>query len=194
MTAPQYSATIDELLQHVEEPDRPPRRKRTGVVRAVLLAAALAALTVFGLRLIGLDLSPVGAFAGFLALLLIRRVTSRLAPPAPPRQARRRPTLRPAGPDGGTDRDALQSAVRGWEQRLAWTDGKPGAAMRTVLPRLRDLADERLRLRHGVTRASDPDRARELLGEPAWSLLAGSIDRTPTLTDYAAVASGLEKI
>ena len=37
---------------------------------------------------------------------------------------------------------------------------------------LAELTDERLRLRHGITRASDPRRARELLGEPLWQLLA----------------------
>jgi hypothetical protein len=196
MTAPEYTATIDDLLRHVEESDTPAPRRRTGVgwaVRAALLAGALTALTVFGLRLLGLDLSAVGVFAGFLAVLLIRRVTARLAPPVPARQARRRPVRRADRSDQSAD-DALRSAVRGWQQRLTWADGSSDRFARVVLPRLRDLADERLRQRHGVTRASDPDRARELLGEPAWSLLADSSDRSPTLTEYAAVASGLEKI
>lgn len=190
-------ATIDDLLRHVEEPETRRPRRKTGVgwvVRAALLAGASTALTVFGLRLLGLDLSAIGAFAGFLALLLIRRVTARLAPPAPPRQARGRPARWADRRDRSTGEDALPAAVRAWEQRLARSDRNPGAFVRVVLPRLRDLADERLRLRHGVTRASDPDRARQLLGEPTWAILEGHPDRSPTLTDYTAIASGLEKI
>ncbi len=39
------------------------------------------------------------------------------------------------------------------------------------MPVLAELTDERLRLRHGLTRASDPRRARELIGETLWSAL-----------------------
>lgn len=191
------TATIDDLLRHVEEPEASAPRRKTGVgwaLRVVLLAGAWTALTVFGLRLLGLNLSAIGAFAGFLALLLVRRMTVRLAPPVPPRRTRGRPTRWADGPDRSTGDDALRSAVRAWAQGLAWSHGNPGSFARVVLPRLRDLADERLRLRHGVTRASDPDRARQLLGERTWAILDGHPNRTPTLTDYTAIASELEKI
>jgi hypothetical protein len=45
-----------------------------------------------------------------------------------------------------------------------------------VRPLLRDLATERLHARHGVDLDSDPERARELLGEELWEVVKA--DRT----------------
>ncbi len=54
--------------------------------------------------------------------------------------------------------------VRRWEDRLDLVQGDPGYFDRTVRPVLVGLVDERLRTAHGFTRASDPERARAILG------------------------------
>ncbi|WP_460913745.1 hypothetical protein [Plantactinospora veratri] len=59
---------------------------------------------------------------------------------------------------------------------------------------LAELVDELLRQRHGVTRASDPERARGLLGEPLWNFLDTPPKRTPAPRDLAAIVAQLEKL
>lgn len=195
MRAWEPTASIDDLLGH-EEPEEPrPRRKQVSagwVLRAALVAAALTAVVVFGLRLVGLGISAVAVFAGFLALLLIRRVTVPLQPPPAGRTARRR--LARGQLLDWAGQDALRLAVRDWEKRLTWADTKRDAFARVVLPPLRDLTDERLRQRHGITRAADPDRARKLLGERLWTLLEGGAGPPPTAGECAAIVRQLEKL
>jgi hypothetical protein len=59
---------------------------------------------------------------------------------------------------------------------------------------LGELADERLRIHHGITRASDPRRARALLGEPLWLALADPGRRPPRQRDLAAYVETLERL
>jgi len=63
-----------------------------------------------------------------------------------------------------------------------------------VLPVLAELTDERLRLRHGLTRATDPRRARELIGEPLWLALSEPGRRPPKRTDLATFVEALERL
>jgi hypothetical protein len=90
--------------------------------------------------------------------------------------------------------DALRVAVDGWALPLEWATSKPERFTQVVLPRITELADERLRQRHGVTRDSDPARARALLGERLWRFLAAPGRRPPSPRDPAAIVAELEKI
>ncbi|MEV0605117.1 hypothetical protein AB0I61_01910 [Polymorphospora rubra] len=184
--------SIDDLLQHEEEPARRSRRDRSGLrrwLRTVAIAAACTAVTAFGLRLFGLAVPLVAVFAGFLALLVLRRVTAGLVPPAP--------VGPPVRPDDGTynwsAQDALQSAVSRWETALARAQNDPERFNRVVLPALGELVDERLRQRHGFTRATDPERARALLTDPLWNLLNTPARRKPRPADIAAAVAQLEQ-
>ena len=93
---------------------------------------------------------------------------------------------------GGTD--MVRVAVRRWEQRLDWSQSDPDRFTGNLLPVLAELTDERLRLRHGLTRASDPRRARELLGEPLWQLLHDPPRRPPKPRELAGHVETLEKL
>ncbi|MEQ4305935.1 hypothetical protein ABNF97_31890 [Plantactinospora sp. B6F1] len=193
------STSIFDLLQDEEEQQRPttarPRAGIGGWLRLVLAAAGLAAAVVLGLRMAGVGLSAVAVFAGFLAVLLLRRLARALAPPPPVPVRLRRPADR-GEEDGSYDwsvRDALGSSVHRWEAKLTWSQGQPERFARAVLPVLGELVDELLRQRHGVTRASDPDRARALLGEPLWNFLDTPPKRTPSPRDLAAIVAQLEK-
>ncbi|MEH1015354.1 hypothetical protein V6U90_19845 [Micromonospora sp. CPCC 206060] len=195
----QSSASIDDLLQHEEEPagDDPGRRERTGLggwLRTAASAGALTAVTIVGMRLFGVALPVVAVLAGWLALLLLRRVTGPLVPPPP---GRRRSYSGSA--DDGRYRfsgdDALSRAVARWERRLTWSQGEPDRFQRSVLTALGELADDRLRQRHGLDRRSDPTRARDLLGADVWALLTSTTTRhTPSPRDLAAVIARLEKV
>ncbi|MBE1484928.1 hypothetical protein [Plantactinospora soyae] len=195
------SASIYDLLEHEEEQEQqPPAARRGSGVRAWLrsafVAGALAAAVVLGLRMVGVGVSPAATFAGFLALLLIRRVARALTPPPTTRVRYVRDPER--GEEDGnynwTVEDALGSSVNRWEAKLGWSQGEPERFNRAVLPVLAELADERLRQRHGITRSSDPGRARALLGEPLWQFLGTPAKRTPPPRDLAAYVAQLEKL
>ncbi|ROT31505.1 hypothetical protein [Micromonospora sp. HM5-17] len=193
------STSIDDLLQHEEEPP-PTVRRRPGLVRTwlrgVLIAAVLTGALLAALRMVGVAFSPAAVFAAFLALLLLRRITSALAPEPPERVRVDRRSTR-GGEDGSDNRaaqDALGSVIGRWENRLAWAQKDPDRFARRVLPMLGELADELLRQRHGLTRATDPERARALLGDQLWTFLDTRPKRTPSPRELAAIVAQLEKV
>jgi len=94
-------------------------------------------------------------------------------------------------------RDGLATATARWGRELSWFglqggDGEQFA--RTLQPRLARLAEERLRLRHGITVRSDPARARQLLGEQLWSLVTSRATRCPSGRELAALVKQMEAI
>jgi hypothetical protein len=192
-----FIASIDDLLEHDEEPVKPGRRAPSGIgwwVRTALIAGALTAVTVFGLRLFGVELPVAAILTGFLALLALRRTTAQVAPPPPPRRGVYRDPARDDGTYHWGEQDALRGAVNRWERALGWAEGNHERFVERVLPAIGELCDERLRQRHGLTRASDPQRARALLGDPLWQLLTTPARRTPAPRDLAAIVAPLEKL
>ncbi|WP_320065913.1 hypothetical protein [Micromonospora sp. RTGN7] len=194
------SASIEDLLTFEEEPAIQEEAARGGRVKQALktlaVAAALTAVVVAGLRTVGLQLSLWVVVTGVLALLAVRRVTAALAPPPRPRAGAA------AGMSSGEEdgqyhwaaRDALRAAINGWERPLDWSANNPDRFADRVLPRLGELADERLRQRHGVTRESDPARARALLSDRLSTFLDTPPRRTPSPRALAAIVAELEKI
>lgn len=193
------SASIDELLgprRDVPEPaDR--QRRRSGLfwlLRTALAVVGLTAVTVAALSVLGVGLPVPVIFAAFLTLSTLRRLVGGVAPPSP------RPVALPRDPafDDGTYRwgsgDPLAEGVARWERKLAWSKGEPKRFAKSVHPALAELVDERLRLRHGVTRAADPDRARALLGDLLWTFLARPPKRTPAPRDLAVLLAEVEKL
>jgi hypothetical protein len=194
---------LDDLFASAEEPrveepvvveERPPSRLGWAL-RNLLLVAVATVVAVAGLRSAGIAVSTLLIVAAFVALRLLMLAVSEVAPPPIPKAQRRRANS--ADDDGlyrwaGTD--SLRAAVRRWEQRLDWSKSDPEAFSRNVLPVLAELTDERLRLRHGITRGTDPRRARELLGEPLWLLLADPGRRPPTAKDLSTYVETLERL
>ncbi|MFF3856304.1 hypothetical protein [Micromonospora sp. NPDC002575] len=192
------STSIDDLLGSAEEEHPAQEAARGGRVggalKALAVAGALTAVVVAGLRAVGLQLSLWVVVAGVLALLAVRRVTAALAPPPPPRSGSRIPAGEEDGHYHWASRDALRAAINGWERPLDWSSDNPQRFAERILPRLGELADERLRQRHGVTRESDPARARALLGDRLSTFLDTPPRRTPSPRDLVAIVAELEKI
>jgi hypothetical protein len=188
------STSIDDLLRFEEEPPAKARRESRGAgwwVRTVLIAGALTAVTVFALRLFGFAIPIVAVAAGYLALLALRRVTSSLSPEPAPRSSRRSSVE--DGSYNFNDRDALRAAVARWERLLQRAGSDVGSA-RATHRTLVEIADERLRQRHSVTRAGDPPRARTLLGEPLWNYLSTPPTRNLSPRDASAHVQQLERL
>ncbi|GIJ28605.1 hypothetical protein Vqi01_37670 [Micromonospora qiuiae] len=191
--------SIDDLLSFEEE--RPPRpdRREGGRLRTVLsvlgVAAAATLVLVAGLRAVGLRVSLLVLVAAVLTLLLVRRIVAVLAPPP---KSRRLADASRGGEENGMynwmARDALRTAINGWATPLDWSRNRPERFTKIILPRLAELADERLRLKHGVTRESDPGRARVLLGDRLSAFLETPPRRTPSPRDLVAIVAELEKI
>ncbi|MET7880395.1 hypothetical protein [Micromonospora profundi] len=191
------SASIDDLLTFEEERARSDDRDRGGragrVLRALAANAAVVVVLIVGLRAVGLKVSLVILVAGVFAVFAVRRFAAALAPPAGGKS--RTPAVRY---DDGTwnwgARDALRAAINGWELPLDWSTTRPERFSGVILPRLGELADERLRLKHAVTRESDPVRARALLGDRLWTFLENPPRRPPSPRDLAVIVAELEKI
>jgi hypothetical protein len=133
---------------------------------------------------------PVALVAcGVSALLALRHVVRLVAPATAPR------FVAPSTDDGSyywPQPDAMRRAVLRWEQRLAWHADAPETYDQQLRPVLRELADERLRQRHGVTIAADPRQARELLGEPLWGMLTSAHRRGPSMRDVVRAVALFE--
>jgi len=194
---------LDQLFSFAEEqavdelPAPEKRRSRVGwVIRNVLLVAVATVVTIAGLRSAGIGVSVLLVVAAFVSLRLLMLAVAQVAPPPTPGRPKDRP-LTESDNDydyrfGGTD--MVRVAVRRWEQRLDWSQSDPDRFTGTLLPVLAELTDERLRLRHGLTRASDPRRARELLGEPLWQLLSDPPRRPSKPRELAGHVETLEKL
>ncbi|WP_436523730.1 hypothetical protein [Actinoplanes sp. HUAS TT8] len=164
---------LGELFELTAAPSAEPaprvRKRRSPAVRVignVILIAAATVVVVAALRA-GSVHAPLLLVIALLTGL--RLVTIAAAAVRPPRTIR-------AGAGGGSESaravDSLRATVRRWERTLDKAHSDSDTYARNVLPVLGELADERLRLRHGITRAGDPARARELLGEQAWAVLS----------------------
>ena len=99
-------------------------------------------------------------------------------------------------PPGGwyTLDDGMYEAVRRWDRRLEWGATYPERFQYTMTGRLAELVDERLRQRHGITRASDPARARALIGEDVWNLTSGSAQRVPSPREVFVLVQRMEAL
>jgi hypothetical protein len=92
-----------------------------------------------------------------------------------------------------TGGDGMVAAVRRWERRLEWGWNSPDQAA-TLRLRLAEVADELLRQRRGVNRATDPDRARRLLGDRPWSLLYDPAEVPATPGEIEKLIDQLERL
>ncbi|MEV6965640.1 hypothetical protein AB0M47_11025 [Hamadaea sp. NPDC051192] len=183
-------SSIDELLGGAyEDEERPQRSGRPVAAYAKAFGAALA-LTFVGvaaLRTAKLDAPAWFIFLVSCALVLVYIAVRQVRPPLPSRAAGRR-HLPDSTPDG------LRHAVKRWEARLDWCHADASAFNRKVIPALGEIVDERLRQRHGITRESDPARARNIVGEPLWTFLSAPVRRPPAPRELANLIAWMERI
>jgi hypothetical protein len=164
---------IDDLF----EADEPVAPEETGGGLPSVIWPALG--TTLVLALIGELLFRLLGFAP--PLLLVVAVAAGIAAIRSALGAVREPLIgrlgelvraRPPGdPRVGRRADGMRDAIRRWTRRLEWGSTGPQRYSNAVAPHLAELADQRLRQQYGLTMASDPARARAVLGEAAWAVL-----------------------
>jgi hypothetical protein len=165
------------------------KSKALWLLRNGLLVAVATTVTVAGLRASGQQASIVLIVAAFICLRLVLLAVGEVAPPPTPKRSDRS-----SSSSSAAGADALRTAVRRWEVTLARAHDDADLYSRNVLPVLAELADERLRLRHGITRASDPRRARELLGDPLWAALHDPGRRAAKNRELETYVDALERL
>ncbi|WP_213452850.1 hypothetical protein [Rhizomonospora bruguierae] len=188
-------ASIDDLLEDPEEGEQRPGRagSAAGWIAKSAFAAAIGALIVLlVLRAGGVTLPFALLFAAAYALLVLRRVL-REVQPAPVPRARRRATRDESEYMFGTG-DALRSALSRWENRLAWVRDDAPRFTSKVRDQIAETVDERLRQRHGISRAADPVRARQMLGERLWRFLTEPVVRPQSSRALAELIGDVERI
>src|SRR5581483_1145789 len=190
-------ASLDDLLAY-EEPKPTSHRERPTrwLLKAGLLAAGFALVTYGILRLAGLRTPYLLLFAAYLTLQLLRRVLQDVRAKPVPGSLRKPLPPSTTGEGGWGERDGLELALTGWDTRLAWLHSRsdPRQFIRSVQPRLVQIIDERLRLRHGVTLGGDPARAQELLSEALWVFVSRPVTRNPTPREFAALVKQVEEL
>ncbi|MGE5830189.1 MAG: hypothetical protein ACM30G_17775 [Micromonosporaceae bacterium] len=202
-TSPGYVPTdshLDELLRYeesgaelVDVPETRPWRLRAAGFVLATSAVAYTLSRAGGLALpIGLILAVVAA------AVLVRRALKLIHEPLWLRAA---DLVRPPGGHRRIELsgwyegdDGMAAAVRRWDRRLDWGSTDPDRFNHTVPPRIGELVDERLRQRHSLTRASDPARARALLGEEIWAFLHEPATHVPTPREIAVLVTRMEKL
>jgi hypothetical protein len=189
---------FDDLLKY--EDDEPGAHRqaagRSGyrwLLRPALLSLAGAVGVGVVARVAGFAVPYPLIFMVLLVVQLLHRALAWIAPgpvPGSLRQALHPPV------DAEPAQDGLTMATGRWDTRLSWArlQSDPAHFSRTVQPRMVQLIDERLRLGHGVVRASDPARARALLSDPLWTFVTTPVRTTITPRDLAALISQMEEL
>ena len=192
----ELDADLDDLFSYEEaEPAGPPRvESRPWLVISVLQTFAASAVVFTGFRAADLAPSYLLVVAVCAGAVLIRQA---VLVAREPRWQRTRDLVR--GPAWATeelrqDGDGMLEAVARWDRRLDWGTTNAERFGSAVARRLGELADERLRQRHGLTRASDPARARDLLGEQAWAIIHGHVDVSPPPAEVARAVASIETL
>lgn len=193
---------IDDLLgapaEGEPEPDpqsepEPARSWRTRLWWTALVAAAVAGAAYVVSLPLGLKIPYILLFAGCFALLAVRRAVRAVAAP------RMTVGVRPPAPvdpriDPTRVPDGIELALGRWNNRLSASERDPQRFLSVVRPRLAEIAEERLRQRHGVSRADDPQRARQLMGERLWTFLFAPLTGVPNPRELADVVEDMEKL
>ena len=197
-------ARLDELLRFADDappssdPWADPGGRQPWRLRALGQAFAISAVVYTGFRAFGYAAPYTLIAAVSAAAVLVRRAVAVVSesPSIRARDLVRSPHgIRQITPGGWYEGgDGMLNAVRRWDRRLDWGATALERFNHTMPGRLGELVDERLRQRHGITRASDPVRARSVLGEDLWTFLHQPVKHVPTPQQVAAVVGAMEKV
>lgn len=109
------------------------------------------------------------------------------------RRLRERTEMAPAG--WADERFARPFARIGvLRQQVEWGLESAQRFGQVLQPTVSAIAGDRLRRKHGIDPAVDPDRCRELLGDDLWQLVTGTATELPTVADLERLVGRIEKL
>jgi hypothetical protein len=146
-----------------------------GYAPPLLLLVALGGAFAFSYRLLALVVEPAWRLTGDV-----------VRPPVPGAMS-----VAEFDHDGS---DGVEDGIRIWARRMEWGLTSSRRYELTLAGRLGDLADQALRRRYGITRATDPARARQLLGERVWRAVHPPPQWMPSELELAAVVGQLAQV
>jgi hypothetical protein len=185
---------LDDLLTY-DDHARRPRRRSSGVVRKVLtpVIVAVTISVVAHLVLVGtrVGVSFALVFATVTALVALRytlraldiqKLPQTLLASAPVRHMVQPKT------------DGMSEAARSWNNRLEFAHDDSGRLDRLIRPAFVDIINERIRLGHGITRGSDPELFRQLVGPELWKFMTMPVPRRFSPHMIATLVAQMEEL
>jgi hypothetical protein len=185
--------SLDDLLGYDDAPRRRKRRlsPRVRFGLAVGGVLVLARVIVRALRsAYQVDAPYVFVASALLCMLGLYGLLRVLNPPRLPEALRDAP---PEPPALSTADDGVRDAMIRWVARLEWTRDDIARFDTMVKPGLVDIVDERLRLVHGVSRTTDPQRAQAIVPAPLWSFIHEPVTRMNP-TELATLVAQMEAL
>ena len=151
----------------------------------VLIAAAAAGAALWALAYgTNFRAAPVLCVVVGLAVGLSWRLARQVVPPPEPLSVRSPYEVREEG----------LLMLTSLESRLSWGGADPDRFRDRVRPELVTLAADLLRTRRGIDLRAEPDRARQILGEPLWQLITRTPTRSPSRAELSRLVDALERI
>ncbi len=183
---------LDDLLGYEDDEYRI-RSRPSGpkFAAAVPVIIAVSWVTWWVMERFTIGVPFVLVLGAFTVAYVLRIVVRTINPPSLPATLRTTP-VRSAPPP--TDDDGIRQAARRWDQRLDYAQDDQRHLAHLIAPAFADVVDERLRLVHGVNRATDPEHARALVAPQLWKFITEPVPRQVTPQDIAALVAQMEAI
>jgi hypothetical protein len=190
-SVPLADARLDELFEAGDESVSPVPAGRSLFLAAIVVIVGVSAVVGVLARAVGLAPPYPLIVAVTAGLVLIRAAAVRVREPTWPstRTLVRAPDEPARQPDVA---DGMLTAIGAWSRRIEQARSTRHDSAAGLTRELADLADERLRQRHNVTRSTDPAKAKALLGDVVWSVLHQT--RAPSAAEVSTVVQRLEAL
>jgi hypothetical protein len=190
-SVPLADARLDDLFEAGDESVSPAPAGKALVLAAIVVIVGVSAVLSVLARAVGLAPPYPLLVAVTAGLVLIRAATVQVRERGWP--STRTLARAPDGPERQPEvADGMLAAIGAWNRRIEPARSTRHESTAGLTRELADLADERLRQRHNVTRSTNPARARALLGDAVWSVLQQT--RAPSAAEVSTVVQRLEAL
>lgn len=184
---------LDDLLSYEDDHERrsPIRSAVLRMAFAVLVIVTVSWMIWRAVERFGLGLPYVLVLALLVAIYGLTKALAWIKPS--PLPATLHTDVR-VDRDAPADGDGVRDAVRKWAGKLTYAHDDPRHVARMIQPEMVAIIEERVRLRYGVTRATDPDRVRELVGPVLWTFMTEPVTRRIPANQLAALVAEMEDV
>lgn len=180
------------------QPQTPVAKARTSIpvlypfrgvkIRSLFIAAAIAGLVYLYLRAAEYEIPYWQLALIAIAIVYLSRLVAN----------QRNPVVDPGVPPNMSalaEPATVRPSVADWERLLAYIEKYPDLYHETATQsKLWRITADRLRIKHHINLADDPDGAREFIGQPLFDFLHRPLDTCPTKAEFDYFLTQIEKI